>query len=69
MTMPELPPQQWICVAPTPDGRLISLASEESVEPRERILFARIAELEAENASLRETVEWNTPPKAARGAK
>lgn len=50
MTTPDLPPQQWICVAPTPDGRLISLASEESVEPRERILFARIAELQKDLA-------------------
>lgn len=50
--MIELPPQQWICVAPTPDGRLISLASEESVEARERILLARIAELEADAERL-----------------
>ena len=54
MTTPklELPPQQWVGLAPTPDGRLISLASEESIEARERILLARIAELESDAERL-----------------
>lgn len=34
-------------------GRLISLASEESIEARERILLARIAELEADTGRYR----------------
>lgn len=46
--MIELPPLQWIGAMQIDDGSYRSLASAESVEARERILQARIAELEAD---------------------
>ena len=45
--MIELPPLQWVGAMQIDDGSYRSLASAESVEARERILLARIAEVES----------------------
>lgn len=55
--MNELPPLQWVGAMQIDDGSYRSLASADSVEARERILQARIAELEAEVHAHTEAVK------------
>lgn len=45
MTTPELPPLHWVGAMQIDNASFQSLATEASVEARERILLARIAEL------------------------
>lgn len=56
MTTPELPPLHWVGAMQIDNASFQSLATEASVEARERILQARIAELEAECERLRQAV-------------
>ena len=56
--MIELPPLQWVGAMQIDDGSYRSLASAESVEARERILLARIAELEAALSDCINLAEW-----------
>jgi len=48
MTTPELPPLHWVGAMRIDNASFQSLATEASVYARERILLARIAELEAD---------------------
>lgn len=60
MTTPELPPLHWVGAMQIDNASFQSLATEASVYARERILLARIAELEADVGRYQKIVG---PPK------
>lgn len=60
MTTPELPPLHWVGAMQIDNASFQSLATEASVEARERILLARIAEQDHVIAIARQNAELLT---------